>query len=343
MSSVTTTAERERPASRVCVPSEGENGLFTQSWFAVCLSTDVAPGRIFNAPFLDGKVIAIRDEKGVARVLSAYCLHMGADLSNGRMIDGGIQCPFHHWRYDCDGKCVRTGIGDPVPARAQLFQFPTEERCGVVFAFNGAEALYPIPDPFAPYESEELLLVTRRDHRSPWPVDPWVVRANTPDWQHFGFVHGMTNTQRLGTDSYRWSEHAVNLDTTVTLSDAKHSRLEYHIQITGTTFWHHQGLLDGRWHMSMSGLGLPRSGSCEHYYTCAVHKGDGSQASETEARNFLDEFMLTFEKMLDEDDQILRGLRYKPALLTASDASLARYLEYVRKFPRANPARDFIS
>lgn len=334
---------RQRPLRTPSIAAEGQDGLFTQSWFAVCLSSQARPGAIHSTEFLSGKVIVIRRGDGKPQVLSAYCLHMGADLSVAKLVDGQVRCPFHHWRYNDDGKCVRTGIGDPAPGRAQLFQFPTEERCGVIFAFNGETPLYPLPDPFAPYAEDELAWAVIKDPRGPWPVDPWVVRANTPDWQHFAFVHNMNwnESQRPTADSYRWGDYTVSLDTAVSLKEQPASSLEYHIQITGTSLWHHQGTLNGRWHMSMSALALPRAGWCDHYFVCAVRKGTTDEDRRA-ADAFLKELLDVFEKMLDEDDVILRGLRYKPGLLTEADAALARYLQYVERFPRANPARDFI-
>lgn len=339
-----TTSRRERPLISTRIPPEGHDGLFTQSWFAVCLSSQLQEGAIFSTEFLGGKIIVIRDAAGKAKVLSAYCLHMGADLSGGSIVDGNVRCPFHHWQYNSDGKCVKTGIGDPAPAKAQLFQFPTEERCGVVFAFNGDAPLYPLPNPFGQYSEGELLCVVKKDPRGPWPVDPWVVRANTPDWQHFTFVHHMnwSGAQGPAPGTFRWNDYTINMDTTVIMDDSARSELEYHVQITGTSLWHQQGMLNGRWHMSMSALGLPKPGWCDHYFACAVLKGDGSPAAERDARASLEGLLRMFETMLDEDDALLRGLRYKPGLLTKADAEVAKYLQYIRRFPRANPANEFI-
>ncbi len=63
------------------IPAEGANGLFTQSWFPLCLSSQVARGQVRGVDFLDGRVVIFRGENGRAQVLSAYCPHVGADLS----------------------------------------------------------------------------------------------------------------------------------------------------------------------------------------------------------------------------------------------------------------------
>src|SRR3546814_16737742 len=73
------------------VPFEGEGGVFTQSWFPICLSSAATSHFVRGFDFLDGRVIVFRDEHGLAHVTSAYCPHLGADLAEGDMIEGQVQ------------------------------------------------------------------------------------------------------------------------------------------------------------------------------------------------------------------------------------------------------------
>ena len=127
------------------VPAEGAAGLFSQSWFPLCRSDQLAAGQVRGENFLDGKVVVYREQDGIARVVSAYCPHVGADLSLGCVVGNRLRCAFHHWEYDARGVCVRTAIGDPAPASARLFSFPTREHYGVVWAFNGVRPLWDLP------------------------------------------------------------------------------------------------------------------------------------------------------------------------------------------------------
>lgn len=68
-----------RRIATVVLPREGENGLFSQSWFPICLSEELHSGAVLSKPFLDGKVVAYRGADGVAHVMSGYCPHMGGD------------------------------------------------------------------------------------------------------------------------------------------------------------------------------------------------------------------------------------------------------------------------
>jgi phenylpropionate dioxygenase-like ring-hydroxylating dioxygenase large terminal subunit len=79
------------------LPREGEDGLFNQSWFPICLSADVAAGTVKGAEFLDGRVVVFRGEDGVANVPTAFCPHLGTDLRSGAVIGSELRCAFHHW------------------------------------------------------------------------------------------------------------------------------------------------------------------------------------------------------------------------------------------------------
>jgi len=339
---------RERPVHPVAVPAEGSDGLFTQSWFPVCLASQVPAGTVIQRDFLDGQVAVFRGADGVPRVFSAYCLHLGANLAaGGKVVGNDLRCPFHHWQYDGTGQCVRTGVGDKAPARARLFAFPTVESCGVIFAFNGETPLYPFPDLLAGsgYGPEDLIITAHEDPRCPWPVDPWAIRANTPDWSHFAFVHNMRIDEAEIPDprtTYTWSPYWVNFDAKVNLAHGAGAKLTYKVQITGTSLWHNHGTFNGRWHMMMSALGIPKPGTSCHFYVFAVHKGDGSTEQAAEALSFHDELRGMWERMLDEDDPILKMQHYRPGLLTQADAALSRFLQYVKEYPRAHPSREFL-
>ena len=45
------------------------------------------------------------------------------------------------------------GPGDPPPPAARLFRFPTAERYGLIWAFNGEQPLFEIPGSACPTTS----------------------------------------------------------------------------------------------------------------------------------------------------------------------------------------------
>jgi hypothetical protein len=47
-------------------------------------------------------------------------------------------------------------------------------------------------------------------------------------------------------------------------------------------------------------------------------------------------------RTLGEDRDIINTVHYRPGAMTKEDRSLARFLQYVRNYPRAHPSAEFI-
>ena len=48
------------------------------------------------------KPIAIWNDEGTYHATNFVCPHMGGPLSDGKLKDGIIECPWHGWRYHID-------------------------------------------------------------------------------------------------------------------------------------------------------------------------------------------------------------------------------------------------
>ncbi len=321
---------RQRPRMPA-PPAEGENGLFSQSWYPLCESREVPPGAVRGYPFLDGRVVVVRGEDGVAQVLSAYCPHLGADLGVGSVVGNTVQCAFHHWRYDRDGRCVATGPGDPPPPNACLFNFPTRERYGLVWAFNGEQPLFDLPGFELP---DEELLIHTETYPLEFDVDPWVICCNTPDVQHIRVVHRIRFDSNDPGRAAEWTDHSMLYDAIGT--HAHGERVALRVGIYGTTIFYQAGELQGRWFGFLSPMTVPRPGRTRLFVVLAVKK------SEPEAAAWLEAVTALERRVVSEDEAILQTIRFQPGTLTGSDRTLARFIDYLRRYPRAHPSRDFI-
>jgi nitrite reductase/ring-hydroxylating ferredoxin subunit len=323
---------------RNAVQAEGEHGLYTQSWFAICRSEDLAPGQVLGREFLGGKVAVYRGEDGVARVTSAYCLHLGADLSGGSVERDCLRCPFHHWTYDPTGRCVSTGIGDPPPPGARLFAFPTREKYGVVFAFNGAEPLFELADLDVP--SDEMAV---RVDLLPMTADPWTFCANVPDFQHFIGVHRTLRDDIGHYDRIRWSTFGLDFEFTAFPELGRAPPIPFKVGVQGTSLILVQGFLpDGRWFGALAAMSMPRPRRTDIFVVSGVRRSGADVASVGADTALLAELHRRFLAMATEDLELLSTAHYSPGALTRHDEALARYLEMVRRYPRANPAAEFI-
>jgi phenylpropionate dioxygenase-like ring-hydroxylating dioxygenase large terminal subunit len=113
--------------------------MFMNFWYPICTSAELPADRPLRAELLGLRFVAFRDTGGAARVLADTCIHRGGSLSKGKLREGCVECPYHGWRFDGSGRCVRipSTPDQPPPARARVDSYPVEERYGVVFAFLG--------------------------------------------------------------------------------------------------------------------------------------------------------------------------------------------------------------
>jgi len=315
------------------LPAEGENGVFAESWYPVCLSSEVEPGQIRGETFLDGKIIIFRGEDGVARAMSAYCPHVGADLSVGAVVGNNVQCAFHLWEYDRSGTCVKTFIGDPAPKKAKLFKFPTQECYGIIWVFNGEEPHWDIPEFEVPDDK-----ITFRAYRFPdyFNCDPWVFAANTPDMQHFKAVHGAQFAIDDPHANVDWEEWGFRYK--LIAAHQKGIPIEWTLGIRGTSLFWQEGPYGDFWIGGLVGFGIPEVGKHEVFSVLAL-ENNVDQA-------LIDERFDTSEALMHrtvgEDRDILNTIHYRPGTLTKGDTTLSRYLNFLRAYPRSHASGPFI-
>lgn len=324
-------AQAPKEASFKPIAAEGQDGLFRQSWYPICLSSELPKGKLLGRSFLDGRIVVFRGEDGVARVMSAYCPHVGADLGVGEVVGNNVQCAFHHWEYDGNGQCVKTGIGDPPPRRAQLFKFPTLERWNIIWAFNGTEPLFELP--LMEYAEEDMHIF---NYTLPEPLncDPWVFAANTPDMQHLKVVHKVKFDVEDPHDLVEWDQYGLKYRV-----QAHHQggvEMDWTLGIRGSSFFYRTGTYNGYWCAAVTGFGIPRPGVHSIFGATIVLRGANQDAEMAEMRAIS-------QRTINEDKDILNTIHYRQGYFTQADRTLSKYLAIVRDFPRAHPSAAFIN
>jgi phenylpropionate dioxygenase-like ring-hydroxylating dioxygenase large terminal subunit len=135
--------------------------------------------------------VLFRDSGGVARCLSNTCTHRGGSLADGKILGDCVQCPYHGWRFDGEGHCVRIpslGANARIPARTRIDAYPTAERYGLVFAFLGdlPEAERPPIMPIPEYGMDGWAATLQHFE---WDIDYKRSIENGIDPSHNEFVH----------------------------------------------------------------------------------------------------------------------------------------------------------
>jgi len=160
---------------------------FPKSWYPLCLSSDVKRGRVIRQAAFGVPLAIYRTQSGRVGAMNAACIHMGADLSRGRVVGERLQCPLHHWEYNASGMCEHIPAESAVPARARQTSLICEERYGVVFAFLGGEPTFPVP-----YFPEDAAPRSSRVRVMEFETPYQVLASNSYDAQHFTSVHHRT-------------------------------------------------------------------------------------------------------------------------------------------------------
>ena len=120
--------------------------VVTEGWYPVCKSSQIKPGKADSFLISYQRVVVFRSREGELAALDAFCPHMGADLGNGTVVDGKIQCYFHQWCYGKSGALERVRGGE-MPRNVGNKSWPVEEKYGFIWVFAGDEAPYPVPEP----------------------------------------------------------------------------------------------------------------------------------------------------------------------------------------------------
>jgi phenylpropionate dioxygenase-like ring-hydroxylating dioxygenase large terminal subunit len=165
----------------------------SEFWHPVALSSEVGEEPV--AVRLAGQGWALARFDGTVRAFVDACPHRRARLSAGSISDGALQCPYHGWRFNPEGKCVLIPALEeyaPIPDRAQLAR-PAEvtERDGLVWlAPKPPRAPLPELTPNVPLGGDGIAIVQL-------PV--LTVQANAAilidnflDEAHLPFVHAAT-------------------------------------------------------------------------------------------------------------------------------------------------------
>ncbi len=321
--------ETEQQPAVIRFPDPAVDG-YHQCWYAVAMSDEVPSGQVVGKEFLNGRVVVWRGDDGAARVHSAYCRHMGADLSLGEVDGCALRCEFHHWEYGADGRCTKIPVQDHIPERARLFSFPTQERFGLIWAFNGEEPLYDLPAfPTVPTNQ----IVSRVFQIEPLPVPPYVILSNTHDFQHVAIMHGATMDHEP--QEFDVQEHTIEFENEV--HDPTLGVTQQHFKIFGTntlTLANRTGpiLLLSLFTATPINKGLTTG------YTVT-----GTLASAPDPERIIDHGEHFARTIMEDDNPVLKTMRFRPDTPIAADRALMRWFRRAAAYPAAHPSRELIS
>jgi len=296
-----------------------------QSWYAVALASELDREAVIGKDFLTTRVAIYRDETGKPVTLTARCPHMGADLSLGDVVGDHLRCAYHHFCFDRSGDCASIPTEGPIPTAAKVFSFPTEERYGLIWAFNGPTPLFGPPE-IRDYEEEDLLVNARATQI--FTVAPWVNVANTVDFMHLRYVHGISYDFDM--DTIEWVDD-YHMEYAFELDSPDFGKIEQRIRVCGPNTSTHVTVAETR----SAGIftSTPVGTVSQSYYVAAVPKSEQTAGKDLHAQ--LAEQEAFGDSLLEDDARTLTGIRFQVGTFIQEDRAFARFLRWVHGLPTA--------
>lgn len=175
-------------------------------WYCIEWSRQLIPGEVKSIRACSEDLVLFRTRSGEARVLDAYCSHLGAHLGEGgRVVGEHIQCPYHAWEYEGGGgRCVKIPYCEQIPKKAVVRPWEVRERNGMIFIWyhaDGKPSSWEVP---VLEEVGHPDWTEPREEEIEVPIHVQDIHENNNDPVHFQVVHGMTDV--METDEIEYSE-----------------------------------------------------------------------------------------------------------------------------------------
>ena len=165
-------------------------------WFQVAWTDQVPAGSVHAMKYFGEEMVAWRSESGQVTVMNAYCEHLGAHLGfGGHVVGEAIQCPFHGWQWNPEGRNVCIPYQDRPNRGRRMRTYPAVERNEAIYIWHDAEGREPFfdaPDVFASFadgSSAADSYPQQRLFRESLELHPQYVLENGVDFAHFKYVH----------------------------------------------------------------------------------------------------------------------------------------------------------
>lgn len=161
--------------------------ILINDWHPVASQAQLSKQNLLSVRLL-GEDLVIWKTAGRLLAWQDLCIHRGTRLSLGEIVEGNkLQCPYHGWTYDVEGKCVRIPAHpeQPPPTKARVKTYHVQEKYDLIWVCLGQPQSEI--SPFAEWHNDAY----RKILCGPYRLNaggPRIVE-NFLDIGHFPFVH----------------------------------------------------------------------------------------------------------------------------------------------------------
>jgi phenylpropionate dioxygenase-like ring-hydroxylating dioxygenase large terminal subunit len=201
-----------------------QDPVLVQDWLAAAYAEEVKEQPL-PVTVLNERIVLFRTQSGV-QAFKDLCIHRGAALSLGKVEGDCIVCPYHGWKYDAEGACVKIPqqpAGQTIPPKAKAVVYACIEKYGVVWVKLDSASGSEVPVPYyEEYEDPAFQTV----HAEPYVLHAAATRVveNFMDASHLAFVHdgllGDSNYPEIPDYQVNWQGNRYVSDEIAIYADA---------------------------------------------------------------------------------------------------------------------------
>ncbi|EXC18768.1 Protein TIC 55 [Morus notabilis] len=132
------TGEEDRRREKVVAEYD-----WTEEWYPLYLTKNLPHDAPLGLTVFDKQLVLYRDGAGELRCHEDRCPHRLAKLSEGQIIDGRLECLYHGWQFEGDGKCVKIPqlpADAKIPRAACLKPYEVRDSQGVIWVWMSQKA-----------------------------------------------------------------------------------------------------------------------------------------------------------------------------------------------------------
>ena len=310
-------------------------------WYCVAFSEDLKPGDVKPLKYFERNLVLFRTESGEAKVLDAYCPHLGAHLGHGGKVHGeSIACPFHGWQFNGGGQCTAVPYAKNMPPKVAggkevIHAYPVVERNQVIWAWYHPENVAPL------FDVVDLPELSSKDY-TPLQRKTWIINTtiqetaeNAADAAHFLYTHNATEMPK-GEPVFNGHTRRAVYHSTVRLMkddgtyDEENSKLRSSSVDTnncgpGQTWQHFTGLIE----TTLMGLVTPIDSETVELHFAFTQPKNLSEEKKQIAQLTIQELIYQVE----QDIPIWQHKRYlETPTLCDSDGPINQYRKWFRQF-----------
>lgn len=169
-------------------PYQGK--CYMNGWYQVLDSAKLLPGQVVHSQFNGNDYAVFRGQDLRVRCVDAHCIHLGANLAvGGKVVNNCLECPFHEWRFDGEGKCTYIPNQPTIPLSAHTKSFHVCEYYGMILVwYHGRDEKPSYYPPSIPkLDNNKMIFRGRKSCTINMHLNEFA--ENTTDFLHFSTLH----------------------------------------------------------------------------------------------------------------------------------------------------------